>query len=137
MATLPLSAGDGIDALEDGVADFGHRGVGVDGPGQGRHARHVRRGHARARIGRVAVAGNGAVDRDARRGDVDGRGPVATEARQTVVLIGGGHGDHVGGGVVGRILGRSVVVGAAVAGGGDEEDAGVAGGLDGAVASPR
>ena len=64
---------------------------------------------------------------------MDRRGAVVAEVGKVIVIVGGGDGDHAGQIAVGRIVWRDVVIGAAIAGGRDEKDAGVVAGLDGNV----
>ena len=92
---LAVERGDVVGPVEYRILDLGDRGVGVVGPSQRRHAGDEGRGHARAGVDRVAIAGHGAVDGDAGGGNVDGGGAVVAEARQVVVLVDGGHRDHV------------------------------------------
>ena len=122
-----------VGALQQGGADFGHAGLGGHRPRQGSHAGYVRRGHAGPRIGGVAAARNGAVDRDARRGQVDRRGTIAAEIGEIVVMVGGRHREHVGQIIIGGIMRVGIVVTGAVAGRRHEEDPGVAAGLNGVV----
>ena len=63
--------GQRIDALEQGIADLGHGGVGIDGPAERGDARHIGRGHARARVRGKLVAGQRAIDRHAGGGQID------------------------------------------------------------------
>ena len=120
-----------------------------EAPAQHGHgARDVRGGHRGA--GEVVVAaGDRRHDVEARGRDVDGGGAVAGGPpagldHALVAVVRRHDGDHVRAVVVAGVVGRHVVVAAAVAGRGDEEDVGRVGRHDGvqqglaeAAAAPR
>ena len=114
---------DGVGAVEDGGFYFCGGRLGVHRRKQPRHTRHVGRRHGRSAVPGVTVAGHGRVDRHARRTEINGGRSVAGEVCQIVVVVGGCNGNDVIVGVVGGIVAAHVVVGAAVACGGDEQDA--------------
>ena len=91
----------------------------------------MRRRHGGAAEEGVLAAGDGGVDGAARRCHVHRAGPVAAEGGQSPRDRGGGDGHDVPGGVVGRVVGDLVVVGALVPRRGDEEHPGAFRALDG------
>mmetsp|Transcript_122617 Transcript_122617/g.291589 ORF Transcript_122617/g.291589 Transcript_122617/m.291589 type:complete len:249 (+) Transcript_122617:2470-3216(+) len=117
--------------LHDDLPDLAHGQLGPEEPHQRGQAAHMRRRHGGAAEEGVLAAGDGGVDGAARRCHVHRAGPVAAEGGQSPRDRGGGDGHNVPGGVVGRVVGDLVVVGALVPRRGDEEHPGAFRALDG------
>ncbi len=130
---LPVERSDRVDAVEDRGANLGDARRGDRRPGQGGHAGHVRRGHARSAVGAVLAAGERAVDAHPRRPQVDRRRAVVGEGGQAVAFIGGGDRQDVRQIVARRVVGHVVVIDRFVARGRDEQHALVAARPDGVV----
>jgi hypothetical protein len=100
---------------------------------EGEGAGDVGRGHGGAAEGDVGRRGGDAEGEDggAGGGEVDEAGAVGGVAGEFILTIGGGDGDDVVERVGGGVFGEGADFLAVVAGGGDEDDAGIAGAFDG------
>ena len=107
-------------------------------PQQGHHTGHVRGGHRGAALRRIRVIARRAEDIHPGGREIDARGAEIGEDSALIVVVGGGHGNHVVQIVAGRIERDGVVVltdpqPVSVTGGGQEDMPGVAGIRQGVV----
>ena len=117
---------DGRHGRDDRRADLCGGRLRVGGRHQGHEPGHVRRGHRRAAVARIAVVGRRRIDAHARRGHLHGRRAVVRERREPVRGIGGGHGDTRRSHGIGGVGAHGVIVRTLVARGGDAENSSIA-----------